>query len=104
MKQNSKQLEIPKSVSNRWWWRRLVFINFDEQTHTTQRKIFVPEDPRYGFSGEWHMWHDRDELFAFRFELLRRLYFPDLPEWHSLPGWLGPRVKGVLTPQAERPV
>jgi hypothetical protein len=51
---------------NRWWWRRLVFVRFDEETHTTQRRVHVPEFSTYGFSGEWNMWHRKDELIAFR--------------------------------------
>ena len=35
--------EIPEAVLKRWWWRRLIFIDFDEETHTTQHKLHVPE-------------------------------------------------------------
>jgi hypothetical protein len=99
-----KQSEIPEPVLKRWWWRRLVFVKFDEESHTTQRKMHVPEYPSYGFSIEWNMWHRKDELTAFRFELLRRTSFPSLPEWHSLPAWLNAWVLGVLAPKPERSV
>jgi len=35
------QGKIPESVSKRWCWRRLVFLDFDEVTHTTKHKIFA---------------------------------------------------------------
>jgi hypothetical protein len=96
--------EIPETVLKSGWWRRLVFVEFDEESHTTQRRMYVPEYPGYGFSGEWFMWHGKDELTAFRSELLRRMSFPDLPEWHSLPTWLCGWVLGVLAPKPERSV
>jgi hypothetical protein len=99
-----KQLEIPEAVLKRWWWRRLVFVKFDEETHTTQWKQYVPEHPSYGFSMEWNMWHRKDELEAFRFELLRRLFFTDLPEWIYLPAWLGSWTSGILAPKPQRSV
>jgi hypothetical protein len=45
MKKGQGKVEIPESVSKCWWWRRLVFLDFDEVTHTTKHKIFVPEYP-----------------------------------------------------------
>ena len=104
MKDRKLRIEIPAAVLNRWWWRRLVFVRFDEETHTTQRRVHVPEFSTYGFSGEWNMWHRKDELIAFRFELLRRTSFPDLPEWHAIPAWLESWVLGVLAPKPERAV
>jgi hypothetical protein len=101
---NPKQIEIPEKVLRRWWWRRLVFLKFDEETHTTQHKIFPPEYPKYAFSGEWGMWHRKDELTAFRFELLRRTSFPDLPEWIYLPLRLSSWMTGILAPKSERSV
>jgi hypothetical protein len=41
-----KQIEIPEAVLKRWWWRRLVFVKFDEASHTTQRKSYPPEYPQ----------------------------------------------------------
>lgn len=99
-----KPIEIPKEVSDRWWWRRLVFVKYDEVNHTTQHKIYPPEYPQYAFSGEWNMWHRKDELTAFRFELIRRTSFPDLPEWIYLPVWLDSWITGVLAPKPERSV
>jgi len=98
----SKKPAVPDAVIKGWWWRRLVFIRFDEETHTTHWRHVVPEYPRYGFSGEWNIWHRKDELFAFRYELLRRLLASDLPEWHTLPVWLHSWISGVLSPKAER--
>jgi hypothetical protein len=97
-------LDIHEAVLERWWWRRLVFVEFDEATHTTQHRMRVPEHPSYGFLGEWAMWHQKDELVAFRFEMLRRTAFSDLPEWHSLPGWLAAWILGVLAPKKQRAV
>lgn len=99
-----KRPEIPEVVLKRWWWRRLVFVKFDEESHTTQRRPYPPEFPQYAFSGEWNMWHRKDELTAFRFELLRRTNFPDLPEWHAVPDWLAGWVLGILAPKPERSV
>src|SRR5215467_733838 len=96
--------QVPEPVIRRWWWRRLVFVKFDEETHTTQWRQYVPEYPSYDFSGEWNMWHRKDELTAFRFELLRRICFPDLPDWLSLPAWLSGWILGVLEQKAERSV
>lgn len=104
MKTPQVRSEIPEPVLKRWWWRRLVFVKFDEESHTTQYRLQVPEFPLYGFSGEWNMWHRKDELTAFRFEWLRRTSFPNLPEWHSLPPWLEGWVLGVLSPKSERAV
>jgi len=98
------QGKIPEGVSKRWWWRRLVFLDFDEVTHTTKHKIFVPEYPSYGFVGEWNMWQGKDELIAFRYELLRRTSFPDLPEWHAVPAWLDGWILGVIAPKPARAV
>src|SRR5262245_59328682 len=70
MKEVQAKFKIPESVSKRWWWRRLIFLDFDETTHTTKHKFFVPEYPSYGFSGEWSIWNSQDELMAFRYELL----------------------------------
>ena len=50
------------------------------------------------------MWHRKDELTAFRFELLRRTSFPNLPEWHSLPAWLNGWILGILAPKTDRSV
>jgi hypothetical protein len=50
------------------------------------------------------MWHRKDELFAFRYELLRRILSSDLPEWHALPSWLHSWIFGLLAPKAERSV
>ena len=104
MNKRQGKVEIPKSVSNRWWWRRLVFLDFDEATHTTKHKIYVPEYPSYGFVGEWGMWHGKDELTAFRYELLRRTSFTDLPEWHAVPTWLNGWIFGVVAPKPARAV
>jgi hypothetical protein len=104
VKNRQQQSKIPEAVLKRWWWRRLVFVKFDEENHTTRYNLNVPEYPSYGFSGEWNMWHRKDELTAFRFELLRRTSFPDLPEWHSLPGWLDRWILGVLAPKPARAV
>lgn len=98
------RFDVPEAVLKRWWWRRLVFVQFDEETHTTHWRHHVPEYPNYGFSGEWNRWHRKDELMAFRFELLRRTAASDLPEWHSLPAWLHAWVAGVLSPKPERAV
>ena len=95
---------IPEGIAKNWWWRRLVFVRFDEETHTTQWKQFVPEYPSYAFSGEWNMWNREDELFAFRYELLRRILATDLPEWHALPIWLHSWISHVLSPKPERAV
>jgi hypothetical protein len=99
-----KQIEIPEAVSKRWWWRRLVFVKFDEESHTTQHKIYPPEYPQYPFSQEWNWWLRKDELTAFRFELLRRTSFSDLPEWIYLPAWLDSWITGILAPKPERSV
>lgn len=104
MKKRQEKFEIPESVLKRWWWRRLVFVKFDEESHTTQYRPHVPEYPSYGYSGEWNMWHRKDELTAFRFELLRRTSFPDLPEWHALPAWLNGWVLGAIAPKYARTV
>jgi hypothetical protein len=104
MKDSEEKNDIPEAVLRRWWWRRLVFVKFDEQNHTTKHRLYVPEYPSYGFSMEWNMWHRKDELTAFKFELLRRTSFPDLPEWHSLPAWLNGWVLGILEPKPERSV
>lgn len=104
MNNRKGQTEIPAAILKRWWWRRLVFVRFDEETHTTQRRAHVPEYPSYGFSGEWNMWHRKDELIAFRFELLRRTSFPDLPEWYAIPASLEGWVRGVLAPRPGRAV
>ena|ERR1017187_9273024 len=101
---HQKEPANPEAVLKRWWWRRLVFVQFDEEYHTTHHRIHVPEHPSYGFWGEWNMWHRKDELTAFRFEMLRRTCFPELPEWHSLPAWLDGWVLGVLAPKPERAV
>ena len=98
MKKGQQEIRIPEAVSKRWWWRRLVFVKFDEETHTTHKKPYAPEYSSYGFSMEWNMWHRKDELEAFRFELLRRLYCTNLPEWIYLPTWLNSWVKGILAP------
>jgi hypothetical protein len=99
-----KQIEIPEAVLKRWWWRRLVFVKFDEASHTTQHKIYPPEYPSYAFSWEWNEWHRKEELTAFRFELLRRTHFPDLPEWHAIANWLASWIAGILAPKPERSV
>jgi hypothetical protein len=99
-----KKLPIPDDITKKWWWRRLVFVRFDEETHTTRWKHFVPEYPRYAFSSEWNMWNRKDELFAFRYELLKRILATDLPEWHALPIWLYSWISGVLSPKPERSV
>lgn len=99
-----RQPKIPEEVLKLWWWRRLIFVKFEEETHTTQRRPYVPEYPNYGFSGEWNMWHKKDELTAFRYEMLRRIAFPELPDWLSLPNWLGGWVEGVIAPKPERSV
>lgn len=104
MKKQQGQMEIPETVLKRWWWRRLVFVKFDEETHTTKHKAYPPEDSSYGFSQEWSRWHRKDELTAFRFELLRRTSFQDLPEWIYLPYWLDKWITGVLAPKPERSV
>jgi hypothetical protein len=101
MKKGQGKVEIPESILRRWWWRRLVFLDFDEVTHTTKLKLFVPEYPSYGFVGEWSMWHSKDELIAFRYELLRRTGFSDLPEWHAVPVWLGGWILGVIAPKTD---
>lgn len=99
-----KRIEIPETVLKRWWWRRLVYVDFDEETHTTQHRIYPPEFPGHAFSNAWNWWHKKDELTAFRFELLRRTSFPDLQDWIYLPHWLGKWVMGVLAPKPERSV
>ena len=104
MNKSQGQIKIPETVLKRWWWRRLVFVKFDEETHTTQHKIYSPEYPSYAFSNEWNRWHRKDELTAFRFELLRRTSFNDLPEWINLPHWLNKWITGVLAPKPERSV
>lgn len=104
MKKRQGQMDIPEAVLKRWWWRRLIFVNFDEETHTTQQRLYVPEHPSQGFSNEWNWWHKKDELTAFRFELLQRLAFQDLPEWIYLPYWLSKWITGVLAPKPERSV
>jgi len=50
------------------------------------------------------MWHRKDELTAFRFELLRRTSFPNLPDWVSLSAWLDGWISGILAPKPERSV
>src|SRR5688572_6665842 len=95
---------VPDGIAKSWWWRRLLFVRFDEETHTTHWNQFVPEYPSYGFSAEWNTWHRKDELIAFRYELLRRILGADLPEWHALPIWLSPWISGVLSPKPERAV
>src|SRR4051812_12359597 len=95
---------IPEAIMKRWWWRRLVFVEYDEQTHTTKQNRYVKEYPAYGFSGEWFMWSRKDEIVAFRFELLRRLHFPNLPEWPHMPNWLMAWITPVLEPQKVRTV
>lgn len=104
MKSRQKQIEIPEEVLNRWWWRRLVYVKYDEETHTTERKLYVPEHPSYGFTMEWSMWHRSDEIIAFRFELLRRLFFEELPEWVYLPAWQASWISGTLKPKPQRAV
>ncbi|HEV2694706.1 MAG TPA: hypothetical protein VG347_17555 [Verrucomicrobiae bacterium] len=104
MKKPEQPSEIPESVLKRWWWRRLVFVKFDQETHTTQWQHHVPEHSLYGFSSEWNSWHRKDELIAFRFELLRRISFPELPEWIHLPVRLNSWVTGILSPKPERSV
>jgi hypothetical protein len=81
-----------------------VFLKFDEETHTAQHKIYPSEHPLYAFSGEWNMWHRKDELTAFRFELLRRTSFPDFPEWIYLPACLNGWILGILAPKPGRSV
>jgi hypothetical protein len=81
-----------------------VFVQFDEQTHTTRWRHHVPDYPDYGFSGEWNLWHRQDELTAFRYELLRRTSASELPEYPLLPAWLHPFVTGVLSPKPGRSV
>lgn len=104
MKKRSEQTKIPEAVLKRWWWRRLVFVKFDEETHTTRYQAYPPEHPSYAFSGEWNMWHRKDELTAFRYELLRRTSFPDLPDWIYLPAWLNGWILGILAPKPGRSV
>jgi hypothetical protein len=88
-----------------WWWRRLVFLSFDEETHTTKWNAYPTEDPEYSFSMEWNQWHKRDELFAFRYELLRRFGFAELPEFPQLQYGLRHSVlTGILGPPKERSV
>jgi len=50
------------------------------------------------------MWHGKDELTAFRYELLRRASFPELPEWIYLPAWLYSWIIGILAPKPKRSV
>jgi hypothetical protein len=50
------------------------------------------------------MWHGKDELTAFRYELLRRTSFPELPEWIYLPAWLYSWTIGILAPKPKRSV
>jgi hypothetical protein len=99
----SQEAGIPEAILKNWWWRRLVFVDYDEVTHITRHKRFVPEFPSYGFTGEWSIWQ-KDELTAFRFELLRRVSFIELPCWYCLPTWLASWVNGALKPKAERSV
>ena len=59
----------------RWWWRHLPFAPFDGESFTTR--------PRKG-----HHWPDRDELAAWKYELVRRVRRDlDLPEYIDLPAW-----------------
>jgi hypothetical protein len=81
-----------------------VFVEFNEVNHTTERRPYVEEYPSYAFSGEWAMWHRTHELIAFRYELVRRISFPELPEWHSVPRWLSGYINGLLTPDPQRAV
>lgn len=104
MKTERTDSELPECVSQRWWWRRLVFLEFDELTHTTKWRRLVREYPSYGFSAEWNSWHRREELIAFRLELLRRTDFSQLPEWHSVPVWQAAWIRGVIAPKPERAV
>lgn len=102
MKKRPNPINIPEVVLKRWWWRRLVFVEFDEETHTTSHRRVVPNYPNYGFSVEWSMWHRSDELFAYRYELLRRVMRLDLPEWHELPAWQYSWIAGALSPKQDR--
>lgn len=88
-----------------WWWRRIVFLKFDETTHTTQWKSYPAEYPRYAFSMEWNRWHKEEELFAYRYELVRRFTREDLPEFPKFPYGIRHSVLlGVLGPPKERSV
>lgn len=92
-------------VMANWWWRRIAFLKFDEQTHTTQWKSYPAEHPEYSFSTEWNAWHNEDELFAFRYELIRRFAIEGLPEFPKMPYGLRHSVlSGVLGPPKQRSI
>lgn len=81
-----------------------MFLSFDEETHNTKWKQFVPEFPNYHFSMEWNAWSRRDELIAFRYEFLRRISAGQLPEYPQIPQWLLSFVQPALSDPPQRDI
>ncbi|MSU61562.1 MAG: hypothetical protein EXS31_04055 [Pedosphaera sp.] len=73
-----------------WWWRRLVYADFDPVTFTTTRtkdraKLSDPLLAQAIFH-KFQQWEQTMEIAAQRYELVRRLH-PErqLPAWTALP-------------------
>jgi hypothetical protein len=100
-----KLSETNSFILPNWWWRRIVFLKFDDLTHTTKWKAFPTEDPNYSFSMEWNAWHKEEEFFAYRYELIRRFAIEELPELPNLPyGICHSVLSGILGPPKERSI